>query len=292
MNGITGLVVRARYVAPRGTNGNATLTQRPADAVNEPPTSIDGARTPVSASWQQKFAAIDRLPRGRDGRIGRRNWNIPRDIKGLLFGPFYYMWLGMYRKGICLLCLPIIFFSTLSVDPSKPILSPLDTLLGVGFTFTYCFRYVALDYYYAIRHGERMWKSRFIGLKRALVLTVAVVLVNFAGRDIERQKMAYLARLNGVWLRKDYSIVINTEKKPYIVAIGQSSFSCQMFREPEPTGEGKLTCSEGDKTHALAVRLGSARDGARLLGLTIDGGEEQVLVFAGPHAPKRGGSSL
>ncbi len=168
-----------------------------ANSFNDTSASVQaGACTaPVRAyhrKWQSAFdAAEDEENAKKSGAVRttttermKRGWKL-QSIPGFFFGPLYYFYLGMWRKGLLIIAL-------------VPIIAVVQTITGGGKFFdllipVLCMTYAKRDYYKFCTRGETVWRwarfSKNIWTDAALVAasviacSVGIAALDNAGGD-------------------------------------------------------------------------------------------------------------
>jgi hypothetical protein len=123
-----------------------------------PPIDIDGL--PVSASWKSKFKLIrkaggPRLPDFGQLPMGER-MKMHFNILAGLFGPFYYIGKGMWRKGMALFALCFSAILVLGAVLDMLGYGGISKGLGYGAAAVYAVR-ANLDYYKKMVLGDNGW---------------------------------------------------------------------------------------------------------------------------------------
>ncbi|CAM2194061.1 DUF2628 domain-containing protein [Paraburkholderia kururiensis] len=132
----------------------------PATGLATPSDALPG----LSAKWRQRFAAIERA-----GGEGARWWRWPNakeltrrdkrlitsNLWAFVFGPFYYLYLGMWRKAITLTLLALVIDAILGM--AGDVLNvPVDGFLWI--VSAVMFRQCAnVDYYRKAMLKRREW---------------------------------------------------------------------------------------------------------------------------------------
>lgn len=119
-------------------------------------------RTELSDSWQKRFAYFDRYGPVSSTPEGRRAYQalpflekarLGANIWGFLFGPFYFMVKGMWRKGVtllavaCVLAVPVLLFDVGSIiERFTAMVIPAFSLVTANYA-----------YYLHVVQGNRSW---------------------------------------------------------------------------------------------------------------------------------------
>ena len=147
-----------------------------ASATFQPETRTAPARA-YHRKWQGAFDAAEDEENAKTGAVRasmsdrmKRGWKL-QSIPGFIFGPLYYFYLRMWRKGLLIIgLLPIIGLTQTIVGGAKF----LDILIPVV-----CMTYAKRDYYRFCVRGETVWPilrfSRNIWTDAALVVGAAIV---------------------------------------------------------------------------------------------------------------------
>lgn len=116
------------------------------------------ASAEVSASWQRRFALVEKaggpkLPHANKLAFGER-MRLMFNIWGFLFGPFYYLAKGMWKKAITLFVVALVLYVVLAV-----VLSALHLPEGfLSFIAPVIFATRAnVDYYKKTVLGDASW---------------------------------------------------------------------------------------------------------------------------------------
>lgn len=91
----------------------------PQSTVHRQPLTPGAGPEEVSAGWNKRFAQIEKaggpkMPRAKDFPFGERCFLV-FNIWGFLFGPFYYLVKGMWKKAISLFGLTLVIIIVASV---------------------------------------------------------------------------------------------------------------------------------------------------------------------------------
>jgi hypothetical protein len=127
---------------------------------NETNTVVDIDQLPVSASWKTRFKIIHnaggpRLPFFRQMPLGKRiraHFNI---LAGL-FGPFYYIAKGMWKKGLALFMVCFSALIVLSAILDMIGYAFMAQVLGYGVAGVYASR-ANIDYYKKMILKDNGW---------------------------------------------------------------------------------------------------------------------------------------
>jgi hypothetical protein len=115
---------------------------------------------PVSNSWKQKFRLLEQAggpkqPNLKALSFGER-FKIAFNILAFLFGPFYYLAKGMWKKGLALFgaCVAAIVVIGFALDLVG--LTKIANALGYGAAAIFAVR-ANIDYYKKMVLGENGW---------------------------------------------------------------------------------------------------------------------------------------
>lgn len=124
-----------------------------------PKPAVDGS-TDLSALWRIRFDLVEKAggptrPRFKQLRLGER-FRLVFNLWALLFGPFYYLAKGMWRKALvaAFIGLPLMFLINVvaphgELDYLKPV---INTIINVWFTV-----HANVNYYKKIVLGDNGW---------------------------------------------------------------------------------------------------------------------------------------
>jgi hypothetical protein len=115
--------------------------------------------TEVSESWKKKFALIEKaggvgFPKWRELTYGEKNV-IRINLWALVFGPFYYIALGMWKKGavIFFLCIATLMVLDLTLEHfGREMSATLNYVTAVIYA-----QRATLDYYKKVVLGDDGW---------------------------------------------------------------------------------------------------------------------------------------
>ena len=115
---------------------------------------------PVSNSWKQKFRLLEKAggpkqPNLKALSFGER-FKIAFNVLAFLFGPFYYLAKGMWKKGLALFgaCVAAIVVIGFALDLVG--LTKIADALGYGAAAIFAAR-ANIDYYKKMVLGENGW---------------------------------------------------------------------------------------------------------------------------------------
>lgn len=98
--------------------------------------------------WQKTFAAFD----------AATDFHYERSWAALIFGPLYYFYLGMWRKGLVIVGISI--WASLVVEAVSAVVGLTLPQKALGFgANAFCCVYAKRDYYQLKRFGQRMWPA-------------------------------------------------------------------------------------------------------------------------------------
>jgi len=147
-------VVATAAFCPACGKGNAFVKNKPTQGA----TSSTISAQEISDAWKKKFALLEKaggpkLPKASELAFGDRI-NAVFNVWGFLFGPFYYLAKGMWKKAIVLTILCIV---------AIVIIEMILRNMGISGTIT---NFIApaifatranIDYYKKIMLGENGW---------------------------------------------------------------------------------------------------------------------------------------
>ncbi len=167
----TQMGVGAAFCSGCGNPARATATVRsavPTDAVQPPVHSAQAApaedRAAPSEKWRRRFAAIDkaggertrwwRWPEGKQ-LTWKEKRLITSNLWAFVFGPFYYLYLGMWRKAITLSLFALVIDVILGMA-GDALNVPIDKFLWIvsAVIFKQC---ANVDYYRKTVLGRKEW---------------------------------------------------------------------------------------------------------------------------------------
>ena len=126
-------------------------TATPARIKKDPISHLD-----VSESWKRRFRLIDKaggpdLPHFRDLSFGER-FGLNFNILAFIFGPFYYLFKGLWRQAL------LYFIGALALVILLEVvgLGKLSRGIGYGFAAVYALR-ANISYYKKVVQGETPW---------------------------------------------------------------------------------------------------------------------------------------
>jgi hypothetical protein len=143
----------------RSSDGSAPIDP-PAGGVPGPPNPATVARLDVSDAWKERFRLIEkaggaRRPKFKELALSERR-KIGFNILAFLFGPFYYLAKGMWRKALVLTALALVVFLLLSLLLKMGGLDRVGQSFSLGVGFFYGFR-ANVDYYKKKVLGDDGW---------------------------------------------------------------------------------------------------------------------------------------
>ncbi len=116
----------------------------------------------LSDAWRRRFALIDtaggpKLPNLKQ-LSSRQQIQLSSNLLGFLFGPFFYLAKGMWRKALTLTVVAVIAsfaveFAMRSVGVSEYVASSGSSMVGAAL---FAMR-ANIDYYKHVRLGNRDW---------------------------------------------------------------------------------------------------------------------------------------
>lgn len=116
---------------------------------------------PVADKWKERFIAIHaaggpKLPAFKQLTLQQRMKAQSLNFWAFLFGPFYYLYLGMWKKGLSLfvVCASLAIAAGIALDAVG--LSKVGDALGYGVAAVYGIR-ANIDYYQKLVLGENGW---------------------------------------------------------------------------------------------------------------------------------------
>jgi hypothetical protein len=139
------------FAAPRANvdgSGDATL--------------VDIDRLPVSEKWKEKFRLFRKAGAPKFSRLKdlppeeRKRASFGFNILAFLFGPFYYLAKGMWRRGVTLLVVCIAVVAGLEILFAAVGWHRLGNALGYGIAAVYAVR-ANIDYYKKMVLGDNGW---------------------------------------------------------------------------------------------------------------------------------------
>jgi hypothetical protein len=114
---------------------------------------------PISAGWQNKFDLVESINPQTYSNYTKVMLSLPfmerlfrSSMLGFFFGPFYYIWLGMWRKAIFIILTVVV----LGVITDAMDITFLDPFYRIATAF-YCSRAVMFDYYNKVKNGDNSW---------------------------------------------------------------------------------------------------------------------------------------
>jgi hypothetical protein len=115
---------------------------------------------PVSASWKTRFRLIEdaggvRMARIKDLPFGDR-MKVTFNLLAFLFGPFYYLAKGLWRKAITFFALGVVTLTVLSLALSAAGFDGVSRALGYGLAAVFATR-ANIDYYKRMVLNDNTW---------------------------------------------------------------------------------------------------------------------------------------
>lgn len=128
------------------------------DVGDEPSANIDAL--PVSNTWKNRFRLIEqaggtRLPYIKDLQFGDR-MKVMFNILAFLFGPFYFLAKGLWRKAITYVVCGVILFMLFAVALSVIGLDSVTNALSWGLSVFFAMR-ANVDYYKRMALNDNGW---------------------------------------------------------------------------------------------------------------------------------------
>lgn len=124
------------------------------------PKPIDISTLPASDSWKVKFHLFQKaggatLPKLKD-LSGKERMEISFNVLAFLFGPIYYVFKGMWKKGLTLFacCVTVIFFITFLLELAG--MGHLSKALRYGVAAIFAVR-ANIDYYKKMVLNQNGW---------------------------------------------------------------------------------------------------------------------------------------
>jgi len=121
--------------------------------------SIDAL--PVSDKWKVRFKAIThaggaKLPNIKSLQKDERRKAYSFNILAFLFGPFYYIAKGMWKKGLFIFLVGVLLIIMLSIGLEALGLGKISKALGYGLSAFFAIR-ANMDYYKKMVLNENGW---------------------------------------------------------------------------------------------------------------------------------------
>jgi len=122
--------------------------------------AVSGEEAELSALWRIRFDLVEKAggpgrPLFKQLRFGER-FRLGFNLWAWLFGPFYYVAKGMWRKAVSVTCLSLavtVFMSALAPDGGLEFLNvALNTVLGVWLVLN-----ANINYYKKVVLGDNGW---------------------------------------------------------------------------------------------------------------------------------------
>jgi len=134
--------------------------QAPVNDVAAPLATSNIDELPVSDTWKTRFHIIEKaggvkLPQFKALSFGER-MKINFGILPFLFGPFYYLAKGMWKKAITLFLLCVVLVVVLAVLLELVGLGRFSNSLGYGVAAVFAVR-ANIDYYKKMVLGQNGW---------------------------------------------------------------------------------------------------------------------------------------
>ena len=255
-----------------------------AEMIFQPSTRSAPARA-YHRKWQSAFDAaedeeIAKKPdvvRASMAERMRRGWKL-QSIPGFLFGPLYYFYLRMWRKGLLMIgLLPIVGLTQTIVGGAKF----LDLLIPVV-----CMTFVKRDYYKFCIQGEAVWPwariSKNIWADAALVTaTLVICKAGVTALSQNKHESSIVTEYGpyhraGIWQLKDDLLsdgVCNREKTYRLFESGL-----------EQTCVSKDTCLEPSRTERTMV---NQQLGQYSYYLEWDNDPKAIIIFETPNSDDR-----
>ena len=123
---------------------------------------VDIDHLPVSDKWKEKFRVYRKAGAPEFSRFGeltpeeRKRATFGFNILAFLFGPFYYLAKGMWRRGVTLLVVAVIVVAMIDIVFGLMGWARLGSALGYGIAAIYAVR-ANLDYYKKMVLGDNGW---------------------------------------------------------------------------------------------------------------------------------------
>ena len=135
--------------------------QPPQAAVADQEQAVDIDSLNVSDKWKRRFRGIQkaggpRMPNLKQLPKEDRRMISPFNVLAFLFGPFYYLTKGMWRKALSmsLICFVVLFVIGIILDALG--VSFLDRALGYGVAAVFAIR-ANIDYYKKMVLADNGW---------------------------------------------------------------------------------------------------------------------------------------
>jgi hypothetical protein len=114
----------------------------------------------LSESWKGKFCLIEKAGGTKLNKINelsfRERMKVNFNILAFLFCPFYYVFKGMWKKGLSLFAICAVVVIVLSIPLDLAGLEKVSDSLGVGVGYVFATR-ANIDYYKKMILGKNGW---------------------------------------------------------------------------------------------------------------------------------------
>lgn len=134
--------------------------QAPVSDVPSPLATAAIDELPVSDTWKTKFMLMEKaggvkMPRHKELSTGER-MKISFNVLAFLFGPFYYLAKGMWKKAITLFVVSVAIVVILEIALEVAGLGRFGKALTYGVAAVYAVR-ANIDYYKKMVLGQNGW---------------------------------------------------------------------------------------------------------------------------------------
>jgi hypothetical protein len=138
---------------------SATSTLETKSVESEADAAIENL--PVSETWKKRFRWLKKaggpsMKNLKDMPKSERIRGSPFNILAFLFGPFYYIVKGMWKKGVALFVVCVVAVVLLEILLSKFGFTKIGKSLGYGVSAVFAVR-ANIDYYKKMVLGENGW---------------------------------------------------------------------------------------------------------------------------------------
>ena len=249
----------------------------------------------ASPSWQTTFKIFESTVKefAPPGSAARKASFFERQRLtswwGFIFGPFYYMRLGMYQKAAILLSVSMLIIALLQL---------VEALIGISFPKrfevfvyllipAYCAGYAVQDYYLLCVRGEKVWSSlKFLEKPRNTAIATAVVALLFVSSLVVFETPDdILNDASGVW-REDESNVIwklNLAGSRKTMTENNKSATCDLKRAETESQIVSLVCKNSAGSLSLVtIRKYLRDDGSFTLGISVNDEAEMSFSYVRP----------
>ncbi|USX26057.1 DUF2628 domain-containing protein [Oxalobacteraceae bacterium OTU3CINTB1] len=140
--------------------GNSPIRSLCTTCGKDLPKPVAGTDADLSALWRIRFDLIEKAggptrPLFKQLTFGQR-CRVAFNLWALVFGLFYYLAKGMWRKAITVLCLSLSVLALSSFLPPDGGLSFIPSTLNIMITFWY-FLNANINYYKKVVLGDNGW---------------------------------------------------------------------------------------------------------------------------------------